>query len=78
MSFSFIFKDLLIPKRHKRAKLDAPCEGHLRTVKTPLPTEHYAANTIFYEVQAEICDGCFECCVVSSIVDGVVSLGVLK
>ncbi|XP_031106226.1 protein FAR1-RELATED SEQUENCE 5-like [Ipomoea triloba] len=61
-------------QRHKQAKLDVACEGYLPVVKTPLPIERYAASiytiTIFYDVQAEIVVGCFECRVFSVSMDG--------
>ncbi|XP_019184816.1 PREDICTED: protein FAR1-RELATED SEQUENCE 5-like [Ipomoea nil] len=75
VEFFFHFEGAIDCQRHKQAKLNAACEGHLPVVKTPLAIERYAAAvytiTVFYEVQAEIVAGCFDCSVVSSAVDGV-------
>ncbi|XP_019172922.1 PREDICTED: protein FAR1-RELATED SEQUENCE 5-like [Ipomoea nil] len=75
VEFFFHFEGAIDCQRHKQAKLNAACEGHLPVVKTPLAIERYAAAvytiTVFYEVQVEIVAGCFDCSVVSSVVDGV-------
>ncbi|XP_031111910.1 protein FAR1-RELATED SEQUENCE 5-like [Ipomoea triloba] len=74
VEFFIHFEGAIGSQRHKQAKLDAACEGYLPVVKTPLVIERYAAAvytiTIFYDVQAEIVVGCFECCVLSFAVDG--------
>ncbi|XP_031101913.1 protein FAR1-RELATED SEQUENCE 5-like [Ipomoea triloba] len=73
VEFFIHFEGAIDSQRHKQAKLDAACEGYLPVVKTPLAIERYAASvytiTIFYDVQAEIVAGCFECRVLSFAVD---------
>ncbi|XP_031095102.1 protein FAR1-RELATED SEQUENCE 5-like [Ipomoea triloba] len=74
VEFFIHFEGAIDSQRHKQAKLDASCEGYLPVVKTPLAIERYAAVvytiTVFYDVQAEIVAGCFECRVLSAAVDG--------
>ncbi|XP_031090997.1 protein FAR1-RELATED SEQUENCE 5-like [Ipomoea triloba] len=74
VEFFIHFEGAIDSQRHKQAKFDALCEGYLPVVKTPLAIERYAAAvytiTVFYDVQAEIVAGCFECRALSVVVDG--------
>ncbi|XP_019171103.1 PREDICTED: protein FAR1-RELATED SEQUENCE 5-like [Ipomoea nil] len=52
-------------QRLKQTELSAACNGHTPPLKTQLRIEQETASlytlTVFYEVQDEICAGCFSC-----------------
>ncbi|XP_019184756.1 PREDICTED: protein FAR1-RELATED SEQUENCE 5-like [Ipomoea nil] len=69
VEFLVHFDSAISAQRHAQAKLTADSESCFPVLKTPLALEKHAMDvytiSVFYDVQVEICEGCFSCRVVS-------------
>ncbi|XP_019173845.1 PREDICTED: protein FAR1-RELATED SEQUENCE 5-like [Ipomoea nil] len=69
VGFLVHFDSAISAQRHAQAKLTADSESCFPVLKTPLALEKHAMDvytiSVFYDVQVEICEGCFSCRVVS-------------
>ncbi|XP_019181733.1 PREDICTED: protein FAR1-RELATED SEQUENCE 5-like [Ipomoea nil] len=68
VEFLVHFDSAISAQRHAQAKLTADSESCFPVLKTPLALEKHAMDvytiSVFYDVQVEICEGCFSCRVV--------------
>ncbi|XP_019164521.1 PREDICTED: protein FAR1-RELATED SEQUENCE 5-like [Ipomoea nil] len=81
VEFLVHFDSAISAQRHAQAKLTADSESCFPVLKTPLALEKHAMDvytiSVFYDVQVEICEGCFSCRVVSLCeCDGKVCYGI--
>ncbi|XP_019157954.1 PREDICTED: protein FAR1-RELATED SEQUENCE 5-like [Ipomoea nil] len=69
VEFLVHFDSVISAQRHVQAKLTADSKSCFPVLKTPLALEKHAMDvytiSVFYDVQVEICEGCFSCRVVS-------------